>query len=93
MKLRIALFAVALLFSLNSWAAHPTVELKTNLGSVVLELYPEKAPKTVDNFLNYVKSGFYKGTVFHRVVNSFVIHGGGLTPDLSQKPTLAPIPN
>jgi len=93
MKLRILLASVAMLISLNSWAANLLVEMKTNQGNILLELYPDKAPKTVENFLAYVKSGFYNGTVFHRVVNRFVVQGGGLTTDLKQKPTLAPIPN
>ena len=89
------LFA-ALLFcfaSLSAQAANPVVEVKTSEGSIVLELYPDKAPKTVENFLAYVKSGHYKGTVFHRVINGFMIQGGGFDPQLQQKRTGAPIPN
>jgi len=74
-------------------AANPLVEMKTNMGSVTFELYPDKAPVTVENFMKYVKSGFYQGTVFHRVVDRFVVQGGGLTADLQAKPTLDPIPN
>jgi len=84
---------ISLILCFNAQAAYPMVEMKTNQGKILLELYPEKAPKTVENFLNYVKSGFYKGTVFHRVVNRFVIQGGGYTPDLEAKPTSPPIPN
>jgi peptidyl-prolyl cis-trans isomerase A (cyclophilin A) len=59
-------------------APAPTrVELKTTMGDIVLELNREKAPKSVDNFINYVKSGFYKGTIFHRVIDGFMIQGGG----------------
>ena len=71
----------------------PKVSLKTNMGEIVLELYPEKAPKSVENFLQYVKSGHYNGTVFHRVINNFMIQGGGFDKDMKQKPTNAPIEN
>jgi cyclophilin family peptidyl-prolyl cis-trans isomerase len=71
----------------------PRVALKTNMGEIVLELNPEKAPKTVENFLQYVKSGHYNGTVFHRVIENFMIQGGGFDKDMQQKPTDAPIRN
>jgi peptidyl-prolyl cis-trans isomerase A (cyclophilin A) len=71
----------------------PVVVLVTSLGDITLELEPEKAPITVENFLNYVDAGFYDGTVFHRVIPNFMIQGGGLTPNLSQKPTRAAIKN
>ncbi|OWW20863.1 peptidylprolyl isomerase [Noviherbaspirillum denitrificans] len=71
----------------------PQVSLKTSMGEIVLELYPEKAPKSVDNFLQYVKSGHYNGTIFHRVINNFMIQGGGFDKDMNQKPTRAPIEN
>jgi len=74
-------------------AANPQVELKTSQGVIVLELDAEKAPKTVENFLQYVKDGFYTGTVFHRVIDNFMIQGGGMTPDMKEKPTRAPISN
>ena len=74
-------------------AANPRVELDTTLGKIVIELDPEKAPKTVENFLGYVKSGFYDGTIFHRVIPKFMIQGGGFTADMSQKPTQPPIAN
>ena len=74
-------------------AAAPQVTFKTSLGEFTVELYPDKAPKTVDNFLEYVKSGFYDGTVFHRVVDNFMIQGGGFTQDLKHKPTRPAIPN
>jgi peptidyl-prolyl cis-trans isomerase A (cyclophilin A)/peptidyl-prolyl cis-trans isomerase B (cyclophilin B) len=73
--------------------ANPHVEIKTNLGSMILELYPDKAPKTVENFLRYVKDGYYAGTVFHRVIPRFMIQGGGLDKDFRQKPTRPPIEN
>ncbi|MBN3819467.1 peptidyl-prolyl cis-trans isomerase [Paraburkholderia sp. Se-20369] len=69
------------------------VELHTNHGVIKLELDEAKAPKTVENFLNYVKKGHYDGTVFHRVINGFMIQGGGFEPGLKQKPTDAPIDN
>ncbi|MFF5439124.1 peptidylprolyl isomerase [Streptomyces achromogenes] len=70
-----------------------TVELNTSAGRVVLELNDAEAPKTVENFLAYVRSGHYDGTIFHRVINGFMIQGGGFTPDMKQKSTLAPIQN
>jgi len=94
MKLKlVALFA--LLFGLNAHAAQapdPQVEIKTNFGTIVVELYPEKAPKSVENFLQYVRDGHYKGTIFHRVIPNFMIQGGGFTGDFAQKKTHAPIP-
>jgi peptidyl-prolyl cis-trans isomerase A (cyclophilin A)/peptidyl-prolyl cis-trans isomerase B (cyclophilin B) len=92
------LSALALSFGLaayaaNSYTAHPQVEIKTNMGKVVLELYPDKAPKTVDNFLRYVKDGHYTGTVFHRVIPGFMIQGGGFDKGLKQKPTRPPVEN
>jgi len=74
-------------------AANPQVDLKTNLGTIRLELFPEKAPKTVENFLQYVKDGHYNGTIFHRVIDGFMIQGGGFDKTMRQKPTRAPIPN
>ncbi|MDB5762446.1 MAG: peptidylprolyl isomerase [Herminiimonas sp.] len=74
-------------------AEAPHVLLKTSMGEIVLELYPEKAPKSVDNFLQYVKNGHYKGTIFHRVIEGFMIQGGGYDKDMNQKPTNAPIEN
>jgi peptidyl-prolyl cis-trans isomerase A (cyclophilin A) len=73
-------------------AAHPTVLITTTDGDIRVELYPEKAPKTVANFLDYVKSGQYTGTIFHRVIPGFMIQGGGYTAEFAEKPTRAPIP-
>jgi len=70
-----------------------TVELSTSAGVIRIELDDVKAPKTVANFLAYVNKGHYDGTVFHRVINNFMIQGGGMNPDMSQKPTDATIPN
>lgn len=69
------------------------VKLKTNMGDVVLELDAEKAPVTVANFLEYVNSGFYNGVIFHRVIDGFMIQGGGMEPGMNQKETNAPIQN
>jgi peptidyl-prolyl cis-trans isomerase A (cyclophilin A) len=73
--------------------AAPRVLLRTNHGDLLVELYPQKAPKTVENFLQYVRDGHYNGTIFHRVIDSFMIQGGGYTVDLQLKPTRASIPN
>lgn len=72
---------------------HPRVALDTSKGKIVLELYQDKAPKTVENFLQYVKAGFYDGVIFHRVIPSFMIQGGGFTPDMKQKTTRGEIQN
>jgi peptidyl-prolyl cis-trans isomerase A (cyclophilin A) len=74
----------------SAWAQK--VRLATSEGDIVLELDRERAPKSVDNFLQYVKSGHYDGTIFHRVINNFMIQGGGMKPDMSEKPTRSPIP-
>lgn len=68
-----------------------TVRLTTSAGDIVLDLDRAKAPKTVDNFVQYVKSGFYNGTIFHRVIDGFMIQGGGMTPDMREKSTRPPI--
>jgi cyclophilin family peptidyl-prolyl cis-trans isomerase len=70
-----------------------SVEIITNQGNIVLALNPAKAPKSVANFLNYVKEGFYNDTIFHRVIPGFMIQGGGFTPNFAQKPTNMPIAN
>ncbi len=85
--------ALILMTSQVATAESPRVELKTSLGSIVLELYPDKAPKSVANFLQYVNDGFYDGTIFHRVIDGFMIQGGGFTPDFDQKETREPIEN
>ena len=94
----------ALLFAMaapdDAAAANPQVVMKTSMGEIVIELYPDKAPKTVENFLQYVRDDFYKGTIFHRVIGNFMIQGGGFTadfykpgtPNFGQKATRAPIP-
>jgi peptidyl-prolyl cis-trans isomerase A (cyclophilin A) len=85
-------FAATSVSAQDKAAAAPRVLLATSAGDITLQLDPEKAPKTVANFLEYVKSGHYDGTVFHRVMDGFMIQGGGFTPDMAQKPTRAPIP-
>ncbi|MGN6085504.1 peptidylprolyl isomerase [Trinickia sp.] len=87
-----ALIANAPAFAQTSSATHPQVLLKTTDGDIKVELYPEQAPKTVANFLDYVKSGQYSGTIFHRVIKGFMIQGGGYTTSFAEKPTRAPIP-
>ena len=89
-------FFALLVFAITCFAtqtafAGPKVEFKTTMGNFVVELDDVKAPKTTANFLKYVKSGFYNGTIFHRVIDGFMIQGGGFTPDLVQKPTDAPV--
>jgi cyclophilin family peptidyl-prolyl cis-trans isomerase len=74
-------------------AANPQVIVETSLGSFTIELFQDKAPVSVENFLQYVREGFYAGTIFHRVVAGYVVQGGGYTPDLSEKPTRPPIQN
>ena len=69
------------------------ITLKTNKGDIVIQLNPEKAPKSCENFIQYVKDGFYDGTIFHRVIGNFMIQGGGFEPDLTQKATRDPIEN
>ena len=86
----IAIFGLLASFSLG--AASPQVEIRTNMGAITVELYPDKAPETVKNFLQYAQDGFYNGTVFHRVIDGFMIQGGGFTSDLKKKATRAPIP-
>ncbi len=71
----------------------PRVKLATTQGDIVLELYPDKAPRTVENFLQYVRDGHYDGTVFHRVISNFMIQGGGFDAKLQQKPTRPPVPH
>ena len=74
-------------------AGNPKVEMETTKGKFVIELFPEKAPDTVKNFLNYVDTKFYDGTIFHRVIPKFMIQGGGFTADMKRKPAGAPIKN
>lgn len=89
----LTLLSASALMSNIAFAANPQISVETNRGDFIVELYPEKAPKTVANFLQYVNSGFYKDTIFHRVINRFMIQGGGFTADMSEKQTRAPIIN
>jgi len=73
--------------------ANPIVQVETSEGTIQLELFEDKAPQTVKNFLKYTDEGFYAGTIFHRVIDGFMIQGGGLAADMSQKPTQAPVRN
>lgn len=73
--------------------SNPTVLLETSSGDVLIELFPDKAPKTVENFLTYVKEGFYDNTIFHRVIKGFMVQGGGMTMRMDEKPTHDPIEN
>ena len=95
MKKLITACAIALLLAANSnvFASNPKVRMETTKGVVVIELYPDKAPKTVENFLRYVNEGKYDGTIFHRVIKRFMNQGGGFTPDFKKVETFAPIKN
>lgn len=91
--IQLLVFVLFILCSISSHAANPQVLMQTNLGTVTLELYPDKAPKTVENFLRYVEDGFYKNTIFHRVISNFMVQGGGFDTAFNQKPTHAPVEN
>ena len=93
-----ALLAAAFLLAGMAWgtpaqAADPAVKLETSMGDIIVRLDARKAPMTVTNFLEYVKAGFYDGTTFHRVIKGFMIQGGGMGPDMKEKPARAPIKN
>ena len=87
-----ALAGAALIAAAASPALAQKVKLATSMGDIVIELDPAKAPKSAANFLQYAKDGHFNGTIFHRVIDNFMIQGGGMLPDMSQKPTRAPIP-
>jgi cyclophilin family peptidyl-prolyl cis-trans isomerase len=91
------LLPLALLFSCltlsTAWAESVQIEMNTSLGTVTLELDRDKAPQTVDNFVQYARDGFYDGTIFHRVIKNFMIQGGGYTADMMKKETRSPIKN
>lgn len=93
-RISITLAILAVLATQSLAAQEPTrVLMKTSMGDVHLELYADKAPETVANFVEYANSGFYDGTIFHRVISSFMIQGGGFTPDMQKKSTREPIIN
>jgi len=89
----LAVIASVVLFSASAWAQNPRVEVKTSAGRFVLELDAANAPKTTANFVQYTKEGFYNGTIFHRVIDCFMIQGGGFDRDMREKPAHAPIEN
>ncbi|MEO0811594.1 MAG: peptidylprolyl isomerase [Myxococcota bacterium] len=95
--MRVVLSCLIALVAVGCTAAEaggvPTVTFETNRGSFTVELYPDKAPKTVENFLAYAKSGHYKGTIFHRVIDGFMIQGGGFDAQLNMKETREPVVN
>jgi cyclophilin family peptidyl-prolyl cis-trans isomerase len=93
MRKLLATFAALGLCAGLASAANPVVVMKTSMGTIKIELYPDKAPKTVENFLKYVDDKFYDGTVFHRVISNFMIQGGGFEPGLKEKKTRDPIKN
>lgn len=84
---KMVLVTLSLMLALPALAANPVVDVKTNMGDFTLELYPEKAPKTVENFLKYVKDGSYVGTQFHRVIAGFMVQGGGFDSAFSPRPS------
>jgi peptidyl-prolyl cis-trans isomerase A (cyclophilin A)/peptidyl-prolyl cis-trans isomerase B (cyclophilin B) len=90
-QLLFGLWAIA--FCITAQAANPQVELQTNKGTIVIELYPDKAPATVENFLRYVNAGYYNGTIFHRVIPGFMIQGGGYDQAYDKKQTDKPVSN
>jgi len=97
---RLTVITLALVFAASSEGAameekkvNPSVIIETSLGNITVELNQEKAPKTVANFLEYVKTGYFKGTIFHRVIKGFMVQGGGLSADMKNKPTQSPIEN
>ncbi|PKO92544.1 MAG: cyclophilin [Betaproteobacteria bacterium HGW-Betaproteobacteria-1] len=92
MRTKLHIFILACLLSFTAHA-EPTVQINTSLGPIVVELDSAKAPKTVENFLGYVKSGHYNGTIFHRTIRRFMIQGGGMTADMKEKPTGPSIQN
>jgi peptidyl-prolyl cis-trans isomerase A (cyclophilin A) len=87
----LAIASTCALINAPAWAQQK-VKLATSLGDIVIELDAAKAPKSADNFVQYVKAGHYDGTIFHRVIEDFMIQGGGMKPDMKEKPTRAPIP-
>jgi cyclophilin family peptidyl-prolyl cis-trans isomerase len=93
MKLKHLFVLSAAAVAPGALAADPQIDVRTSAGTIRLELYPAKAPKTVENFLQYVRDGHYNGTVFHRVIDGFMIQGGGFDKSYKQKPTRPPVEN
>ena len=90
---KLSILLATLLLASGSAFAAPSVEMQTSMGKIVIELDAAKAPKTVENFLQYTKDGFYTGTVFHRVIDGFMIQGGGFTKEMEQKPAERKVEN
>ncbi len=93
LALAILVLGAGLVLCSPSFAGAPVVQIETSMGNIVVRLEERKAPITCENFLKYVKSGFYDGTIFHRVIKGFMIQGGGFTQEMKEKPTHAPIKN
>lgn len=93
MKLKTLFIGILVFCGISLYAANPVVVMKTSMGDVEIELYPDKAPATVTNFLSYVDKKFYNGTIFHRVIGNFMIQGGGFTRGMNQKATSSPVKN
>lgn len=93
LTLLLSVLGATTLFADNLPIVHPRVVLETTWGDITLELYPDKAPRTVANFLSYVDAGHYQGTVFHRVIAGFMIQGGGFDANWQQRPTRSPVKN
>ena len=92
MNFKFLFFVSAAAVAPNGLAADPQIDVRTSAGTIRLELYPAKAPKTVENFLQYVRDGHYNGTIFHRVIDGFMIQGGGFDEKLTQKKVNKPVP-
>jgi cyclophilin family peptidyl-prolyl cis-trans isomerase len=90
---RLFILSTAAVVPAGALAADPQVDLRTSAGTIRIELYPAKAPKTVENFLQYVRDGHYNGTTFHRVIDGFMVQGGGFDASFKQKPVRKPVAN
>lgn len=91
--MKLVTFFMMMLTTLTVFAANPTILIKTSMGDIEAELFLDKAPETVKNFMSYVEKGHYKGLIFHRVINNFMIQGGGFDKDLNEKSVGKPIQN
>ncbi|NOT80118.1 MAG: peptidylprolyl isomerase [Bacteriovoracaceae bacterium] len=91
--MKLVTFFMMMFTTLTVFAANPTILIKTSMGDIEAELFLDKAPETVKNFMSYVEKGHYKGTIFHRVINNFMIQGGGFDKDLNEKSVGKPIQN
>jgi peptidyl-prolyl cis-trans isomerase A (cyclophilin A) len=93
MKKQLLVCAALVSLAASALAANPMVELRTSQGDVVVEVFADKAPRSAENFVRYVKDGHYNGTIFHRVIDGFMVQGGGFDTAMNQKPTRAPVEN